>query len=271
MSTAPQSSDPFALAYARDRGMSAAEQAAQLVARGQAKAERKDKYAGYGVPDPGAPCGPQSPADALAECIRAGREVLAGTIQLHELVPWTEPPYRAIPQNTFVQAVLSTTVGFNAAVNAAGLAMQAANTVGTNAPVLLEQSSATDWKTLSMDPTKATAQATQTHMMRIKTWGISFGAAGPKAAKIRTRAATVGGSPPPPNPFVSSYQADQQEDTFVILQPDQALNVDVQLEVVVAPVLIYFALIGWSWPVKNRKDKPEGAILRSGYGLECDQ
>jgi hypothetical protein len=255
--------DPFAAAYARANGQTAAAQADQLVLGRQAALAQRDRFAGYGFPGTEPSC-PSSPDDTIAECIRAGREVLEGTIQLHELVPWTVEPFRAHSTNQHIQAVLSTTAAFNAAINAAGLLLRTANTVGTDAPALLEMASAGEFMTLFE------IQPPQTFMARIKSWGLSAGPAGPKVVQVRLRAATVGGSPTPPNQFLSSYPVNQQEPVFALLQPDQALRVDVRMIVLTAPVLLDFGICTYHWPVGKRKDTPKGAILRSGYGQECN-
>jgi len=254
--------DPFAAAYARQNGVSAAAQAAKLTAARDAAETARDRFAGYGFAGPGPTC-PPDPDDAIGECIRAARQILAETIQLGELVPWTTEPYRARTVNDHVQAVLTTTAAFNAANHAAGLALQAANTTAGFTPLLLQMGSATDSQPLF------TFKPSQTNMERIKSWGLSAGAAGPKVVLAKVLGTTVGGPPSPPNQFMSSYPIPQQEPVFAVLQPEMELVVTVTLTDFTSPVLLDFGFCAYLWPVNKRKDNREGAILRSGYSLEC--
>jgi hypothetical protein len=215
---------------------------------------------------PGPVCPPQ-PGDALEECIRAARYLLTDTTQRHEKVPWIEPPYLARWECKHTQSVISTTVALNAATNAAGLLMLAANTYpGTPAytPAILPMASTSDFQTVF------TLEPQQGYMARIKSWGISAGPSGPKSIQVRVRGSTAGGTPTAPDPFLGSFQSAQQQDTFVILQSKQALSVEVALrDVAAGPVLVDFGICYWLWPVNKRTDTPDGAILRSGYGLDC--
>jgi len=254
--------DPFAAAYARASGLSAEAQASKLVSERAAMQAERDRFSGYGFPGTGPDC-PPDPGDAIAECIRAAREILEGTLQLSEIAPWTTEPFRAHTENEHVQAVLSTTAALNPAINAAGIALQAANTVGANVPLLLEMSAVGEYVTLYE------LRPAQTFMARVKSWGLSAGLAGPKAVGVTLRGATVGGVPTPPNQFLSSYPVNQHEPVFVLMQPDQTLAVRVRLEVLVSPVLLDFGICTYHWPVNKRKDTPKGAILRSGYGADC--
>jgi hypothetical protein len=216
------------------------------------------------MPGPGCPPTPES---ALEECVRAAQHLLSDTIQRHEKVPWIEPPYRARFECKHVQGVLTTTAGVNGPTNAAGTLMIAANTVpGSTSftPVTLEMTAVDSYRPLfELEPQ-------QGFMCRIKSWGITANVAGPKSVLIRLKAATVGGTPTPPDPFLSNYQVPQHQDTFVILQPKQKLTVEVALrDVTAGPVLLDFGICYWFWPINKRTDQREGAILRSGYGVDC--
>jgi hypothetical protein len=252
----PPSGDPFAAAYATNGAARPNPQ--------QALAQQASRYKGYGFAPPGSGC-PPSPGDALEECVRAAQQVLANTTQRYQKMPWIDPSFRARPlQCDHRQVVLSTSATFNAATNASGLLLQAANEAPGFDVALLEMDSGTDAQPIfSIEPQ-------QGYMARIKSWGVSFGPSGPKAVTLRAKGSTVGGSPNPPSPFVSGTPADQHQDAFFILQPKQTVTIEAVLnDPTAGPVLIDFAACFWLWPINKRMDSPEGSILRSGYGVDC--
>lgn len=263
----PASGDPFAQAYARNGNQNGAARTGKpkpMPSR-QASQEPVD-YSGYGFPFPGVGC-PPDPSKALEECVRAAQQVLGDTTQRHEKLPYIDPPYYARWECKHVQAVLSTTAAFNGATNAAGVLLQAAETVpGTPpyTPPLLEMSDITDFQALfTLEPQFG-------FMARIKTWGIDANASGPKSIRVRLQGATAGSLPTPPDPFLSSYPATEQQETFVILQSKQKLVVEVALrDETAGPVLIDFGICYWFWPVNKKTDSRDGTVLRSGYGTDC--
>lgn len=250
--------DPFSQAY-QANGRSATPPGPQVARPGE------NKFAGYGF-DQARNC-PPTPVDELGRCVEAMKQIMADVIQMADIVPWIHPPFRSRFLCDPVTAVLSTTVGFNPATNAAGLALVAANTVPgvpPFVPTLLEMPAAGTFLPLfSLNPPPS-------QPIRIKSWGISS-SGGPKSVLIRIKASTVGGAPTPPDPLLSSHQVSQHQDTFVVLQPDQSLVVEVSLRDTTAPVLIDFGICYWIWQTNKRIDTREGMVLRDGYSLECRQ
>jgi hypothetical protein len=221
-------------------------------------------YKGYGFDLPGPGC-PPPPGDALEECVRAAQQVLANTHQRFQKMPWIDPSFRARPlQCDHRQVVLSTTVGFNAATNASGILLAAANTSPGFPVPLLEMDADNDGQPIfDVEPQ-------QGYMIRVVSWGVSFGPSGPKSVTLRAKGSTVGGTPNPPSAFVSGYQASSHQDAFFILQPKQKVTIEAVLnDPTAGPVLIDFAACFWLWPINKRMDSPEGTILRSGYGVDC--
>ena len=270
MSELPSTGDPFALSYARSGdGLRAAEIAEKRIREADAVVarSREEPHKRYGLPAVGGEC-PPGPESAIQDCLRAAQGILEDTIQIHSAVPWAAPPFRARHRLEHIQTILSTDAGTDAGTNAGGVLMLAANTVaGTPAyaPTLQEMTSALGFlEIFRLEPP-------QGYMARIKTWGIGYGLAGPASTLLQLKASTVAAAaPPPPNPFVSSFQADLQEDTFVILHPGQKLVIEARLrDITAGPVMIDFGILYWTWPINKRTDSPEGAILRAGYKADC--
>jgi hypothetical protein len=218
-------------------------------------------YAGYGF-DPGGHGCPPHPVEALVECLRAMQQVLEDTLQIADLASWIHPPFHAKWVNGRVRAVISTTVGLNAVTNAAGLALQAANSSIVAVPIF-EMTSATDGQAIfQVTPPRS-------HMARIASWGISVEGGPPELVQVRVKAPSQGGLPTAPDPFLSSHESSQQQPTFLILQENQQLTIEVLLNVTTMPALINFGISYWQWPITRRTDTKEGASFRSGYGVEC--
>lgn len=221
-------------------------------------------YGGYGVRQAGSggAC-PPDPLQALRDCVEAGREVLAGTLQVHELAPWTEPGYRAKPVGKHARAIISTTVAFDAVTNAAGLALQAALSSIVTVP-LYEMANATDWQQIF------SYQANQSQIAVFKTWGISVENHAPEAAQVRVdRGGSSGGPPDPPNPFLSGDAYPEHQPTHMILNGGQTLGISVINLDTTTPLLVQFGITGWEQPVTKRIDGKEGTRLKTGYGLDC--
>lgn len=226
-----------------------------------------DPYAGYGINLPGSQCPPR-PEDALIECIRAMQQILKDTLQISDLAPWIHPPFRARSFSDFTRTIVSTTVALNAGVNAAGVALQAANTVpGAPAlvPALEEMSAAGEFQTI-FEFSNPINVAT-----RVSTWGITVNNVVPEGVLIKVSAGSVAGGPPSaPNPLLSSAEFSSHEPVFLLVQGKQTVQIQVALrDVTGSPAVIDFGITAWSWPVRNRDDSPEGLISRSGYGLDC--
>lgn len=220
-------------------------------------------WAGEGFAPPTEPC-PPNPIDALRQCLDAFQTRLADTIQIADTVPWTTPTVRTRYMTEHRQAIISTTAALNAVTNAAGLALQAAMTVGAVVPPLLELTAAGTFQVLY------TLQPQQSQTIRIVSWGIDTPNTSPPNLLIRVQAATMAAvQPGGPDPFVSNSQVGAQQPTFAILQADQQLTIEVSMQDLTSPAVVNFGIVYWVFPVNKRIDSREGTRLRDGYGLDC--
>ena len=246
----PQAGDPFSRAYASHGLKPSPPKAA-------------DAYQGYGFgKGRGAGC-PPSPEDAITQCLYAMQDVLGETMQLAELAPWIHPSWRGQWQTRYVQAVLSVTAALDPVANAVGVALAAAASAPGFPVAVLEMGGAGDFQDLVV----LTPQASQ--MVRLKSWGISGGNAGPKGLAVRLAAQTAGGPPSAPNPFLGGPASADQEETFALVQPDQTLKVQVGLRDLTSPTLVEFGMSFWTYPVPKRTDGSKQSAIGGGYGLEC--
>jgi len=221
------------------------------------------RYAGQGFSPPTEPCPPQ-PLDALKQCLNAFQTMLTDTLQVSDLAPWIHPTFRSRPMCDHVQGIISTTAALNAVTNAAGIALQAALTVGTFVPQLFEMASAADFQTIY------TLQPQQSQTARIMSWGIDTSNTTPSNLIVRVRAATTAAATPaPPNPFLSTHVVAAHQPTFILLQADQELQIRVGMQDLTSPALVDFGICYWFFPVNKRVDNREGTRLRDGYGVDC--
>jgi hypothetical protein len=215
----------------------------------------------------GAPC-PPKPEDALYECIQAMQQILKDTLQIAEPVPWVHPPFRARSICQHVRVILSVTAGVNAAVNAAGISLQAALTtpgVPPSAPLLVEMGGASDYQTVFgyKAPTNITT--------RFSSWGVTVANVAPEGVIFKVNGGTIAAGPPdPPDPLLGSSDAPGHQPLFVLIQGKQSFQVQAVLrDVTASPAVIDLGICGWNWPVRNDSDSPEGVIPRTGYGVDC--
>lgn len=263
---APRAGDPFSRHRQRGGAPSTMEQALGSLGGGGRRQQQPAPGAGYGLVAPPA-CPPSSPQQSLKECLRAGQQMLEDTIQLEERVPWTDPPFHARWVPDFAQIVLGPTAALNAVGNAAAAALVAANTLAgppAFAPTLVTFAAAGQFVDLF------TITAPQGHMIRISSWGIDSGNLAPRFLATGIRASTVGGTPTPPNPFLGSAESLEQEPTFILLYPGQEVTIRGTLRDTNTAALLGIGVHFWIWPVNKRVDSKKGAILRSGYGADCD-
>lgn len=261
----PQSGDPFSVAYSRQGRRAAKRQAPGQQPGGQGLGQGPQgpgPYEGYGFDMP--PGCPPTPGNALETCLRALQVMLGRTFQLNDLAPWIHPPFRATFNCEHVEAVIGPSAALDAAGNAAAVALAAAASgPGFTVPVLV-MNAATDFVNLF------TLTPQQSNMARIKSWGISPGNAGAKNLETRLLTASVGGTPSPPNPFLSSAEVSEHQDAFLLLQPRQTMAVQARILDVTSPTLVDFGICFWTWPIKRRRDDEQGTLLNPGYGLNCE-
>lgn len=220
-------------------------------------------YTGYIPAPPGANCPPQ-PHKALEQCIRAAQQALEDTLQTSDLASWIHPPYRARYISDHARAVVSATSGFDSGTNAAGSVLQAANNA-IAACQLLEQSSATDYKTIW------NFQVPSSYILRVATWGVTVVNHVPEALSVQIVSGSSGGLSQPPDAFLGGHETDRQQPTFLLVQGGQTLTINVlNNDVTNAPLLVHFGITGWLFPLTKRMDDPKSvARLRSGIGLSC--
>lgn len=260
----PQAGDPFSRAYSQQGNPAAARRTGQP-APGMGAVQSPsphDPFKGYGFDNPMPNCAP-SPQDALLSCIRAFQETIASTFQLADLAPWIHPTYRAVFNCEHVQFVIGPSSALDAAGNAAAVALAAAASgPGFTVNVLQMETAASFVDLFTLTPQ-------QGNMIRIKSWGISPGNAGAKNLATKLLAATVGGTPAPPNPFISGADVANHQDAFVLLNSTQTLKVQAQIRDLSSPTLVDFGICYWIWPINKRSDSKEGTLLRSGYKVDC--
>lgn len=229
----------------------------------RAGSRRKGQWEGYGI-QPTHPGCPPAPTDALEECIRAFTQIFEDVLQISDLAPWIHPPFRSRFVCEHRRAVLSTDVALNAATNAAGIALAAAqNTVVAGFVPLLEMTTAGDFQTLF------TLDVPRSNAIRVKSWGITVTNGAAEALTVNIRAGTTAGPPGPPNAFISGAAVADHQPTFFLMQAGQQLRVQGILANLLSPLLIDFGICYWLFPVTKRVDDRNGTRLRSGYGLDC--
>jgi hypothetical protein len=232
-------------------------------------------YAGYGLPD-ARPLPQVFPSGSLAQAIRDAQKVLEGTLFTTDFAAWQRPPYKSVYFTDYRRTILNIDAGVNAAANAAGLALNAAET--TFAP-LNPVMRTTVGAGLLQFGTLANALWSRVPndslVMVIESWGIECVNAPPEALAVRLIGNPLGGlgsgGGNAPNPAVSSSQASDHQRTKLIVAPNQALAVQIGNVTNMTPLFVKFSVSGWVFPVTRFVDKKEQMQVRPGYGVECDR
>jgi hypothetical protein len=207
------------------------------------------------------------PSLSIEKCIAAVRDVLSATLTTAELAPWLAVPFRGQRRTSpLIRAVLNVSAAINPAANAAGIALAAANS--TIAPVLLLTPVANE----PLDLFTVTCE--RSHTVKLDTWGVSVINAPPEALVTGVRGATVGGMPDPPRPGVCTHQVEMHQHAEGLISEGKNVTVTVQnltnaIGAPATPLLVYFAVSWWLFPVNRWMDNKEDTKLRSGFGTEC--
>jgi len=228
--------------------------------------------AGYGMELPPeqqrAVNGYGNPQLSLESCISAAQDIVAGTMGLSQLAPWHTQPPRSRTRCLSARAVLNVPAALNAAANAAGLILAAANSTIVPITVLTPTALNEALPLFELTPTRST-------IIRIKSWGISVVNAPDEALQTGASGGTVGGLPEPPNPAISSNEVELHQDATAMITENKTLQVTVRnLTATLAnatPLLILFGVCIWEYEVTRYTDDPTKMRLKSGYGAECDR
>lgn len=226
--------------------------------------------AAYGIPDSG-PGGtgkgsrsqPQHPVTTIEECLRAAQQALKETKLSVQQVPWHKPPYRARTEPTLVRAVINIDAAVDAAANAAGLLLVTAQQTYKN----LDLSGATAGATLPQWFDLWSAVPNDSEAIVIQSWGITCVNLPPEALNVRISGHADGGKPTPPNPRLSSYQADQLQQVNAIVAPNKPLTVQISPVLNTAALLVYFSVSYYRFPVTKYQDGEKGLNLETGFGV----
>lgn len=223
--------------------------------------------AGYGLEAPPGTFQPSHPVLSLQACIQAAQACLASTMQQSSLAPWHTQPQRSNTRCEFARAVLNVPAAVNAAANAAGLVLAAANSTIVPITVLTPTAANEPLTFFTLSP-EARAQ-----MLRLKSWGITVVNAPDEALRTGVVGATVGGVPSPPNPSISSHVVELQQDATAMVNENKTLEVTVQnLTTPLASataLLIFFGVCWWEYDMTRYTDNPNKMRLQSGFGPEC--
>ena len=219
-------------------------------------------YAGYGLPDAPAP-GSSSPQTAIEECLRAGGQILGDAIFRSEEVAWHEPPFNAQFFTRSVRFVLNIDAAVDAAANAAGLALIAAESA-----FVAPSSATTSGAALQYKPIFGFIP-NQNQFLVIKSWGIEAVNVPPEAVNVRLRGGTVGGLGSPPDPAVSGFQVKDHQPTQLVVLQGKRLIVEIGQVNNDQPIYVKFSACFWVGKTTDASGTRESLLVKGGYGKGC--
>jgi hypothetical protein len=231
-------------------------------------------YAGYGLPDE-RPLPQVYPAGSLAEAIRDAKKVLEGTLFTTDFASWQKPPYKSVYFTDYRRTILNIDAAVNAGANAAGVAINAAET--TFAPLNPPMRTTVGAGLLQFGTLADALWSRKTNdsmVMVVESWGIECVNAPDEALAVRLNGNPLGGlgtgGGGTPNPATSTAQAAGHQRTKLIVAPNQVLAVQIGNVTNLTPLFVKFSVSGWIFPVTRFVDKKEQMQVRPGYGVECE-
>jgi len=229
-------------------------------------APRVGSYRGYGIEPEHreADLANLSPILTLEKCIEAYTQVLSSVESTSDIVPWLFPPFRSKYRCLFFRAVLNVPLAVNAAANAAGLTLAAANStiaaITVLTPVLAEP-----LLLFTVRP------ETRSEVVKLVSWGINVENAPDEALAVSLQGAAAGGLPAPPDPAISDPHVELHQGADAIIMEDKSIQVFVrnvtQTLASPTPLLITFGVCFYQYPVTRYQDSKNGAQLRTGFGI----
>lgn len=222
-------------------------------------------YAGYGLPD-ARTLTDRFPVTSNKDAIEDARKILSDTLLTIEPSAWIAPPFKSKYYTDSRRTILNIDAAVDAAANAAGLAIQTAETqfVALN-PAISTTTGAGTGQFFTLW-SKAVPNG---HLMVIESWGVQCVNAPPEAVAVRIPGGvgTIGGLASPPNPAVSDEQVVNHQKTKYIVGPDETFVVEMGNVVNTTPLFVVFSVGYWTFPVTRFVGKKEQAKNVPGYGV----
>lgn len=219
-------------------------------------------YRGYGLPDP-QPVDSAHPIGSVAAAIKAAVNVLERSLLTVEPASWQAPPFRSRYLTDSRRTVLNIAASVSAPVNAAGIAIAAAESLFAPLdPTILTTTGSgllqlfTLWEIIPPD----------SHVVVIDSWGITCVNAPPEALAVRVQGGTVGGAPTAPDPAVSSFRAKDHQKTKVIVKPNTGLKVQIGNVTNLTALFVEFSVSYYMFPISKYTDDKRDMRLIPGFG-----
>jgi hypothetical protein len=197
------------------------------------------------------------------DCDESRRQLEEETVFNAVSAPHHEPPFNARSVIRTFRAVINVPAAFDAAANAAGIALAAAEGVIVAVPLLTP--------TVAVPPFGAVQVASITtppgHATVWRRGGILVANSRPEAGRFELTAS--GGpntSPDGPTNLSSSSLTSEREDVLVIVPENRALMLRVENLDTASPILVTITVSGWTLPFTGYTDDVRGLYPRRGYG-----
>jgi hypothetical protein len=224
--------------------------------------------------DPNVPQG-YEPFQGFSRCLKSLRQLMESTLSVSDLAPHVHAPFHSTSLSVDCQAVVNINVADNAAANAGGILLHGVqNFFSPVAPapqdVELVTAPAGSPAGLVVLPASCIYLSPPGYVTVIKSWGASVLNNVPNAVKI---SASISGGPnrvsSPPNPSISSAQADRHQPVMVIVPENKYLSFSVSNRDPGSAALVQIAWTGWRIPVRRYEQTLKSMLPNPGWGGDC--
>jgi hypothetical protein len=215
----------------------------------------------YQPVDPNVPGG-YPPFPQFDDCMVGLRALLEETLLNAVAAPHHEPPFNARSVEQTVRAVINVPAAFDAAANAAGIALAAAEGVIVTVPVLTPA--------LAVPPFGAVQVLALTtpggHVTVYRKVGVLVQNSRPEAARVEVVATGPNASPDAPTNLSSGILPNERRPILAIVPENRELLVRVENLDTASPILVTVVVEGWTLPVTRFTDDLRGLYPRMGFG-----
>lgn len=201
------------------------------------------------------------------DCMCALKQMLEGALTVGDLAPHIHPPFDAIMLEPVSRAIITIPAAFDAAANAAGIALAAAEGAYQSIPILTPSELAFPFSA----QTVFTFTTPQGFVAVFKKWGITVENSDATAASVTASVDSDNQGAAAPNPLVSGAASFEQQPTMLIVPENKTVKVDVQNLDTGSPILVTVSAHGWLLPVRRFEQTLRSMLKKPGFGTACQE
>jgi hypothetical protein len=197
-------------------------------------------------------------------CLESLSRMLESTLAISDLAPHIHPPFGSRSFFGIRRAVINVPAAFDAAANAAGIALAAANGIAPGS-ILTPTTVAPPF-----GPVLFSNHQTPPGFAAIfKSWGMTVENSFPAAARMTIENQGPNTGSAAPSGITSGAAYTDHQPTMVIVPDNRRLDFFVENLDTGSPILVTFSIYGWQIPIRRYEEDLKSLIPQPGYSDDC--